>query len=55
MVTKQSLSSHQVVVKLLSSVPMICDLLRKMIKSEQAQYERDTEESKLLIEERQNL
>lgn len=30
-VTKQSLSSHQVVVKLSSSVPMICDLLRKMI------------------------
>ena len=30
-VTKQSLSSHQVVVKLSSSVPVICDLLRKMI------------------------
>ncbi len=30
-VTKHSLSSHQVVVKLSSSVPVICDLLRKMI------------------------
>ncbi len=30
-VTKQSLSSHQVVTKLSSSIPMICDLLEKMI------------------------
>ena len=29
-VTKQSLSSHQVVTKLSSSIPMICDLLEKM-------------------------
>jgi Predicted transcriptional regulator containing an HTH domain and an uncharacterized domain shared with the mammalian protein Schlafen len=30
-VAKQSLSNHQVVIKLSPSVPMICDLLKKMI------------------------